>query len=67
MTNKDHEYFEFSTKCCICKRKYEEGDVKVKDQYYITGKHQGSAHQECNLILSLTKKDPCCVSEFAKL
>ena len=32
--------------------------LKVKDHNHITRKYQGSAHQECNLNLSLTKKIP---------
>ena len=32
--------------------------LKVKDHIHIIGKYQGSAHQECNLNLSLTKKIP---------
>ena len=38
MTKKNHEDFENSIKCCICKKDYEEGEVKVKDQDHITGK-----------------------------
>ena len=62
MTKKDHEDFESSTKCCICNKAYEEVKVKIKDHDHITGKYQGSAHQQCNLHLSLSKKNPCCVS-----
>ena len=32
--------------------------LKVKDHIHIIGKYQGSAHQECNLNLCLTKKIP---------
>ena len=32
--------------------------LKVKDHNHITRKYQGSAHQECDLNLSLTKKIP---------
>ena len=42
------------------KRPYEKGEVKVKDQNHIT-RYQGSAHQKCNLNLSLNKKNPCCI------
>ena len=52
-TEKDHEDFNNSTKCWICRKAYEEGEVKVKDHNHITGKYWGSAHQECNLNLSL--------------
>ena len=30
MTERDHEDFNNSTKCWICKKAYEEGEVKVK-------------------------------------
>ena len=55
LTKKDHEIFKNFTKCWICKNAYEEGEVKVKHQDHITGKHRGSAHQECKLKLSLWK------------
>ena len=38
------------------KKKYQEGEAKVKDHDYITGKYGGSAHQKRNLNLRLTKK-----------
>ena len=38
------------------KKPFEEGAVKVKDHDHVTGKYPGSAHQECNLNLSLSKK-----------
>ena len=62
ITNKDDEDIENSTKCWICKKDYEKGRVKVKDHYHITGKYKGSPDQECNLNLSLIKKNLCCVS-----
>ena len=58
MTEKDHEDFKNSTKCWICKKVYEEREVKVKDHDHVTRKYQGSAHQECNLNLILSKKIP---------
>ena len=39
MTGKDHEDFENSTKCSICKKIYEEGEVKVQDHNHFTGKY----------------------------
>ena len=53
---RDHEEFKNSTKCCDCKKVYEEGEVKVKDHVHITRKFCGSAHEECYLNLSLSKK-----------
>ena len=48
---KDH-----STKCCICKTVYEEVDVKVKHHHDVTEKIRVSAHKECHLNLSLSKR-----------
>ena len=61
MTEKNHEDFKNPFKCWICKKIYEEVEVKVKDHNHVTGKYRGSVRQECNLNLSLTKKNPCCV------
>ena len=44
MTKEDDEECENSTKCWICDSDYVDGDVKVKDHCYITGKYTGSAH-----------------------
>lgn len=56
MTKKDHEDFENFSKRWICKKVYEEGEVKVNDHDYTTGKYRGSVHQRCYLNLSLDKK-----------
>ena len=56
MNKKDNEDFKNSTKCCVCKKEYEEGEVKVKDHDHITGKCPEYSHQDCNLNLSLSKK-----------
>ena len=44
MTKEDDEECENFTKCWICDSDYVDGDVKVKDHCYITGKYTGSAH-----------------------
>ena len=44
MTEKYHEDFNNSNKCWICKRAYEEGEVKVKDHNQSTAKYRGSTH-----------------------
>ena len=38
-----------STKYWICKKAFEKDEVKVKYHDHVTGKYQGSPHQECNL------------------
>ena len=50
MTEKAHKVFENSTKSWICKKVYEEGEVKVKDHNHITGKYRRSAYQEYSRI-----------------
>ena len=47
-------------------KKYDKENVKVKDHCHITGKYKGSAHEECNINLSQTRKIPIVLS-FAKL
>ena len=37
-------------------KKYDKENVKVKDHCHITGKYKGSAHEECNINLSQTRK-----------
>lgn len=39
MTKKDHGSFENSTKYWICKKEYEEVELKVKDHDHVTGKY----------------------------
>ena len=39
-------------------KKYINKDIIVKDHCHITGKHRGSAHQDCNLNYRLTDKLP---------
>ena len=40
------------------KKKYEEGEVKVKDHNYITGKYGGSVQRNRYINLRLIKKIP---------
>ena len=42
------------------KKPFKEGDAKVKDHDDIAGKYRGSAHQDCNLNLKITKKSLLC-------
>ena len=39
MAEKDYEDFNNSTKCWICKKSFEEGEVKVKDHDHVTEKY----------------------------
>ena len=49
MSGRDEKSF-LKAKCChICKKKYREDEVPVRDHCHVTGKYRGSAHQSCNL------------------
>ena len=45
MTKEINENFKNSTKYWICDIDYIDGDVRVKDHCYITGKYKGSAQR----------------------
>ena len=57
MNEKDHEDFDNPIKPEFVKKAHELGEVKAKDHKHIIGKYRGYAHQECNINLSLTKKN----------
>ena len=54
MTEKNKLDFESAKYCHICKNRYSEEDICVRDHCHITGKYRGSAHQDCNLKLRLS-------------
>ena len=54
MTEKNKLDFESSNYCHICKKRYSEEDIRVRDHCHITGNYRGSAHQDCNLKLRLS-------------
>ena len=58
MTKEDNKDFENSTKCWICDNDYIDGDVKVRDHCYITGKYRGSVHRDCNINVKLNHEIP---------
>ena len=66
MSEDNHDDFNDYMKFWIFKKEYEEGEVKVKDHNYITGKNGGSAHQKRNLNLSLAKKIPAVFHNLQK-
>ena len=45
MNEEDKANFETSTDCWICRKDFEEGEVKVRDHCHFTGKYRGTAHQ----------------------
>ena len=56
MPKKDNEDFLNSTKCQISDNDYIDGDIKVRDNYHITGKYRGSADRNCNINAKLNDK-----------
>ena len=57
MTEDNEQCFRTMDGCYICGNKYTDKDVRVRDHCHITGKFRGSAHQECNLKLSIKPED----------
>ena len=58
MIEKDVKDFGNSAKCQIRDGAYVEGDFKVRDHYYITGKYRISAQRDCNIKVKLNYKIP---------
>ena len=58
MSVEDEERFQSRNKSWIFNKLFVAGNMKVKDHDNITGKYRGSAHQDCNNNLKLTKKVP---------
>ena len=56
MTNEDEETFHNWHICWICKQ--ELNMDKKRDNYHVTGKFRGAAHNKCNLELRLPRKLP---------
>ena len=52
MIKEDNQDFENSAKCCICGNNYVNGEVKVRDNYHISG----SGHRNCNISVKLNHK-----------
>ena len=57
MTEDDKQCFRTMDRCHICGVKYTDKDVCIIDHCHITGKFNGSAHQECNLKLRIKPED----------
>ena len=57
MTKEDEKEFKKAKECHICNKKYINEDIKVRDHCHITGKYRGSAHQECNLKLTVNPEE----------
>ena len=57
MTDEERELFKAAEECHICGKKYLDTEVRVRDHCHITGKFRGSAHQDCNLKLTISPKE----------
>ena len=58
MSAEDEQRFQLSNICCICNKKFDVGDTKVRDHCHMTGTYRGPAHWSCNINLKLTKTFP---------
>ena len=61
MNREDNEDFKYSNKCWICGNDFVDNDVKVRDNFHITGKYRGSAHRDCDVKLKLNDKAPAVI------
>ena len=48
-TKEDERIFDKNKECWICRKEFEERDLKVRDHDHYTGKFRGAAHRSCNL------------------
>ena len=53
MTDEEEELFKTAEECHICRKKYLDTEVRVRDHCHITGQYRGSAQQDCNLKLRI--------------
>jgi hypothetical protein len=51
ITMEQQQEFKHSTRCWICRQKYKDNDIRVRDHDHISGLYRGSAHSKCNLKL----------------
>ena len=58
MSEEEEEQSQSSNTCWICEKLIDNGNDKVRDHCYVTGKFRGAAHWRCNANLQLTKKVP---------
>ena len=58
MNKKDNEDFKNSTKRQICGNNFVNGDVKVRDHCYITGKYRNYVNRDCKNNVKANHKIP---------
>jgi len=54
----EEKEFQNANDCHICKKKFSDIDIKVRDHCHITGKFRGAAHNVCNLRVRTSLKIP---------
>ena len=57
MSDEDQQHFQATKECHICNQTYTNKDIRVRDHCHITGNYRGSAHQDCNLKLTISPKE----------
>lgn len=56
---------ETTPNCCICKEKFNEKELRVRDHCHFTGTYRGPAHSECNLKCRIPKFFPIMLHNFS--
>jgi hypothetical protein len=49
LSEEEEKLFQSLTKCHICNKEVERGEIRVRDHCHLTNKFRGLSHQECNL------------------
>ena len=56
LPGKQQELYKSAKICYICKKKFENKCIKVKDHCHFTGEYRGAAHSICSLKYSVPKE-----------
>ena len=65
LSEKEEIDFLNSTICHLCKKQFEDEDIKVRNHDHYNSKYLGSAHQHCNLSYRRSKTFPCFFHNFS--
>jgi len=65
LTEQEKTNFEKAAECWICKNPFEDGEKKVRDHCHYSGKFQGAAHDQCNLLFRKPKHVPVILHNLA--
>lgn len=58
LTEGEDKMFKETPICHICKKAFNQSDVRVKDHCHMTGLYRGAAHQSCNLQYQISRTIP---------